>query len=542
MPRKTEPSRHYPTFRSVPCGPWVGMTDTVEPQTARANRAQLFQNCYATTTDTGVAIVGIPGFVQAGTQQGSPGARTWQWFGQFNTANGTKRSLGIIKETVVEYAHGSNTFTTRLTAAEITAGTGAPVLSATARVYCAILNDLLIVSDGVNLPFTWDGTAGAGVVEMDNAAVFYGQPVVYYSKVFGIKNAERDTIVWSEEGLPNTGYEAGGYTNVWNLGGTQGEALFGLTASNEFLGILRPRSTTAIYGPVADQFKSTGTRNAVSERLGTSSPGGTAVLDEGTITLDSDGRPQWWVRGSGYTSDPALWADCENLTRRGYRAGLANVEILPDDTEGLIWVGFPEINQTYVTRWLLYERGGGAPNLVGTVTGFTSQRTGIWEDAEGVRRIVHGGVDDGYAYLHGTQNGTAWDFALAAGTTAIPHTIHFVVPDADIIHEKYYDRLTLESSAPNNQHLSVAVEVPAGVGMAQTLTLEGSGTGSELGSGMLGSFILGGTGVDQKVDLHVHKRGRWAIVRITHQTMNEQFNITQAQIEAFADGREPLVR
>lgn len=542
MPRKPEPSRTYPTFRAIPCGPWEGMTDTVEPQTARENRAQLLQNCYATTTDIGVAIVGIPGFVQAGAQQGSVGARAWQWFGQFNTANGTKRSLGIINGEVVEYNHGTNAFTTRLTGAQITAGTGAPVLSTTARVHCCILNDLLIVSDGVNIPFYWDGTAGGGVTEMTNCPVLYGQPVVYYSKVFGIKNAERDTIVWSEEGLPNTGYEAGGYTNAWNLGGTYGEQLFGLTATNEYLGIVRPRSTTAIYGAVNDQFKTSGTRNAVSERTGTASPGGTLVVDEGTFVLDADGRPQWWVRGSGYAVDPPLWADCETIVRGTYRASLANAEVLSDDTAGLIWVGYPELNQTYVTRWLLYERGAGTPSLVGTVTGFTSQRTGIWEDASGARRIVHGGVDDGYCYLHGTPDGDDWDFAFAGGTVAIPHTVHFVVPDADILHEKYYDRLTLESSASEDQYLSVEVETPNGTTTPVTFTLAGSGTGAIFGTGLFGTAVLGGSGIDQKTDLNVHARGRWAIVHIRHELIGEQFNLTQASIEAFVDGREPLVR
>lgn len=540
MPRKPEPSRTYPAFRSIPCGPWLGMTDTVEPQTARPNRAQLLQNCYATTTDVGVAIVGLPGFVLAGTQQGSIGARVWQWFGQFNTANGTKRSLGIINGTVVEYNHGSNTFTTRLSAANIT-GAGA-TLSASARVYTAILNDLLIVSDGTNVPFYWDGTNGGGVTPMSNCPVLFGQPVIYYSKVIGIKNAERDTIVWSEEGDPNLGYEAGGYINAWNLGGTYGEPLVALTATNEYLGIIRPRSTTAIFGAVNDQFQTSGTRNSVSERTGTTSPGGALVVDEGTFVLDSDNLPQWWVRGSGYAVDPPLWSDCQTTIGQGYRTGLGNAEVLADDTAGLIWVGYPGLNQTYVTKWLLYERSGGTPNLVGTVTGFSSQRTGVWEDAAGRRRVVHGGVDDGYAYLHGYPGGTDWSFAFAAGSQAIPHAIHFVVPDADIIHEKYYDRLTIESSAADDQGLTVDVQTPNGTTAPLLVTLEGSGSGSALGVGALGSFILGGEGIDQKIDLNIHARGRWAVIRIRHAVLGEEFNVTQAQLEAFSDGREPLVR
>jgi hypothetical protein len=510
------------------------MTDTVEPQTARPNRAQLLRNCYATTTDVGVAVVGIPGFEQAGTQQGSVGARTSQWVGQFNTTNGTKRSLWVINGTVQEYNHGTDSFTQRLSNAQI--GT----FSTTARVYGCVFNDYLILSDGVNDAIAWDGTSGGGVTVLTNCPVIYGQPVVYYSKLFVISASERDTILWSEEGTPNTGYDAGGYSNAWNLGGTYAETINALVATNEYLGVIRPRSTTAIYGAVNDEFKSTGTRNAVSERLGTTSPGGVLTTDEGTFVLDADGRPQFWGRGSGYIADPALWADCETHVRTIPRASLPNTEIIADDTAGLIWMGVPESGQTYPTLWLLYERGV-RPSLVGVAGDFTSQRTGVWEDASGVRRVVHTGVDDGYCYLHGTADGTIWDRGFASGTLTLDQTLTFVVPTADTVQDQYFDRLTLESSAQDDMQLTIDAQTPEGLSAPLVATLQGGGSGLVWDVGNWDEASWAGTAVNQKLDCNLHVRGRWATIRIRHGTLGAQFNLTRALIETFVDGREPMV-
>jgi hypothetical protein len=522
----------------VPCGPWEGMTDTIEPQTARPNRAQLLRNCYSTTTDVGVAVVGVPGFELVGTQQGGSGARASQWVGQFNTTNGTKRSLWIINGQIVEYSHGSNTFTVRISAANLS---GASItLSASARVYCTVFNDVLVVSDGVNTPFYWDGTSGGGLTKMTNCPVIYGQPAVYYAKLFVRKAAEPDTIVWSEEGDANLGYEAGGYSNAWNLGGTYAEPLHALIATNEFLGVVRPRSTTAIYGAVNDEFKSTGTRNAVSERIGTVSPGGTLVTDEGTFILDSDGRPQFWAKGGGYISDPPLWADCETNVRNIPRTALANVEMLADDTAGLIWVGLPESGQTYPTLWLLYERAA-RPSLVGVAGDFTSQRTGVWEDANGVRRVVHTGVDDGYCYLHGTPDGNVWDRGFASGTLTQDHTLTFVVPTADTVQDQYFDRLTLESSSDQDMDLTVDTQTPEGLSDAIVFTVAGSGSGLMWDVGNWDDEDWAGTAINQKADCNLHVRGRWAVVRVRHGSLGVPFNITRALIETFVDGREPMV-
>jgi hypothetical protein len=157
-PRKAFPASVYPQPKIIRSGPWKGMRDAQESESADPEYCKLIQNAYASNMFVGVrAISGIPGFAQAGTQLGGVGARTCQWIGQFAKTDGTTKSLVVVNGDLSEYNWGNNTYSTRLTNAQIT-GAGA-TLSTTARVYGLVYNDLLILSDGVNKPFQWDGTS-----------------------------------------------------------------------------------------------------------------------------------------------------------------------------------------------------------------------------------------------------------------------------------------------------------------------------------------------------------------------------------------------
>jgi hypothetical protein len=70
---------------------------------------------------------------------------------------------------------------------------------------------------------------------------------VYYAKLFMLKR-DRKTIVWSEENQPNTGYEAGGYNNAWELTQTSNEPLTAIIGTNEALYYGRKTSVGAIRG------------------------------------------------------------------------------------------------------------------------------------------------------------------------------------------------------------------------------------------------------------------------------------------------------
>ena len=131
--RQPAPSRSLPQFKTVPCGPWEGMTDTREPAAGNPRRAELLENVYATTTDVGVSLVGVPGFrAVGGGPVGSVGFRAAQWIGQFNTPTGINLSILIMGGQIYSYNHGANTFTLQVSTANLTTAT--ITVSASARI------------------------------------------------------------------------------------------------------------------------------------------------------------------------------------------------------------------------------------------------------------------------------------------------------------------------------------------------------------------------------------------------------------------------
>lgn len=539
MPRRAFPASVYPRPQILRTGPWKGMRDAEEPESADPAYAQRLVNCRATATESGIRCVsGIPGFALAATQLGSVGARTCQWLGQFAKTDGTTQSLAVVNGTLSEYDWGGNTWTTRLTQGQIT-GAGA-ALSTTATVYAVVYNDLLILSDGVNQPFQWDGTSGGGVTLLSNAPVAYGQPVIYSEKLVLRKAAEPDTLVWSEEGQPNVGYEAGGYVNAWNLGGTKAERITAFAPRNESLGILRPRSTTEILGQIADQFRTTATRASVSEQLGTTAPGAVLVLDEGTLTVDALGRPQFWAAGGGYVANPPLWDACEQTVRGIAASQVANIQITDDESCGLLWVSFAASGASNLTTHLLFERTGGIPNCVGLAQ-FPAQRMGTWTNTNGERVLVHAGVDDGYVYYHGTPTGTLWNFGYAAGTTAIPHEIRPAPIGTDIGEEKNWDEFSLSAILDTDMTFALDYVTPSQTSSAtQSMAFTGAGAVWDTATWDVDAWASAAGQTRQRVGLDLH--GRWLQPSIRHAGLNEQLCVIMGEAVAFVEGRDPEIR
>lgn len=194
---------------------------------------------------------------------------------------------------------GANPFTKYIATADFAGASGGAVtFAATGLVYVVNYNGTLIFSDGTNTPFSWDGTSGGGLVKLTNCPALYGQPVVYYGKVFGIKASDRRVLVWSEEYAANTGYEAGGYNNAWTLAQTSQDPLVCLIATNQALYYFRRFGVGAITGAVTPDFASTGTLDAISYRIGTPSPKGALLGPDGSIWFsDYDDRP-WRIVGT----------------------------------------------------------------------------------------------------------------------------------------------------------------------------------------------------------------------------------------------------
>lgn len=224
---------------------------------------------------------------------------------EFAKANGNRERVIIAGGEIFSLANWTGaSWTTEITGAQLTAAS--ITLKTTGRVWSVVLNGNLVVSDGVNTPFMWDGTGGGGLTLLSNAPVFYGPPTIYAGKVFGIKNAERDTMVWSEENDPTTGYEAGGFNNSWSLTQTGDKALEAIKGTNDALFFWRIDSIGAIQGKVTPTFRSEATDDLISEGIGTRFPDAILVHGRDIWFADQRGRFQVLHIDSGLRT-PAPW-------------------------------------------------------------------------------------------------------------------------------------------------------------------------------------------------------------------------------------------
>lgn len=225
----------------------------------------------------------------------------------FRTDDGTVRDMFVINGELWRRSSGDLTkdvSTTNLTSASIT-------LNSSGRVYFTEFNNTLVVSDGTNTPFTWDGTAGAGgLTKLTNAPVAYGPPTSYYAKLFFVKNTARDTIVWSEENAANTGYEAGGATNVWQLTQSGAGPLHRILGRNDALYYWRRGSIGTILGAVTTDFTASGTHDNLSQEIGTIAPESVVEYEGYIWFVDAQGRP--WRFAPGGTLEP-VWTNVAAL-------------------------------------------------------------------------------------------------------------------------------------------------------------------------------------------------------------------------------------
>lgn len=173
-------------------------------------------------------------------------------------------------------------------------------ISTTARIFCTSIANLLIVSDGVNRPWTWDQATGtATYIQYDTAHSMwnaYGPPRVYGAKLFFIVNtvngaSQRTDIAWSEESSPATGYFQDGFDNTWTLTQTNADGLYCLMATNSALYYFRRGSIGAIYGAVASDFRTSATQDSVSLTVGTTNPASVIQAGDYIWWADSLGRP-----------------------------------------------------------------------------------------------------------------------------------------------------------------------------------------------------------------------------------------------------------
>ena len=534
MPRTLRrPPRAQARRQTFTFGPFKGMRHLTDPTASSEDHARLLRNCYTLDPHLNTRVVGRPGFALIGAQLGTSGRRTPQWIGQLTQLDGTRYTIAIVGGYVYTLNWSTEAWTEVLTDSDFSSAS--ITFSQTARVYAVTFANELVVSDGVNVPWSWDGTTNGGLTKLTNAPVFFGQPVVHFGKLMGIDAANRSDIQWSEENQANTGYDAGNYNNVWTLGQTDTDALFRLAPSNELLYVFRARSMTAIAGAVTPEFSSTGTREAISSTVGTTSPACVFFEGNNIMFADADGNPYLLPPGGTPISYWEYFSDTiEDLDP----TKVTEMEGFWDPTLELSRICFEDTAASARSKQMLIHAGGTAlsPDIsyaAAVFDGYEFSRIGVVENASGAPRVLHADVN-GFLYVHGTRHGSTWD----DNGDAIQHEVlsHYVAYSEDV--EWHWDRLdfvfvsttdltdlVFTTTTPYGDSDSITVSDPAGFALWDEAVWD---TDAWVNNANIGHNAIG-------VDAY----GYYCVVRLQHSTASERFGLLGMKLRGEVVGSFP---
>lgn len=519
------PRRQVKPYRQLTAGPFVGMRDSLDPlASSDPTRALSILNMRPLELDKPSSFVGRPGFDQAGSQLGASNKRTGQLVYQFTKLDGTEITLAIVGgQGIYTYNWSTETWSQSVSVANLT--TASITLSETARCYAATFTDKVLISDGANTPFLWDGTSGAGgLTSLTNCPVLYGQPRVHYAKVFGIKSAERSVQVWSEENDATIGYEAAPYSNTWQLGQTDQEALVALAPTNDAEYYFRARSAGAILGAVTPEFTTDGTHEGVSQSVGTASPDGTVVVGGRVFFIDADGQPH--VIDGGRAKP--IFDDLRETIRTLDKAKLSQAIARYDPTLGLVLFGVVESSQSLPSAILAYNPILDVP--VSVWTGFTFNTFGVVKNGAGVPVLMHLS-NDGYAYDHGAPDGSLWSDELNAATQGIRHQVETCHLGADHRFEKRFPRAdVLLRAAADGSDIAITYTTPYG-SPDTNITASVDGGQADWDEVDWDEFVWGSDVVERHVPVGLRAMGRWVRIRLVHSTVGEQFGVESVAVE-----------
>jgi hypothetical protein len=534
--RLTAPKRTIPAVspKRVVAGPFIGMRDSLDPAVSNDPKyARVLQNMMPLALDGPTSFVSRPGFDKLlSSQLGAAETRTGQLVHQFINSAGTELTLLIVGGKAYSYFP-------LLDLASAPSGT---VGDTSARYYAVTFGSVAIYHDGVAQPAAFDGALFPGTT-ISAAPILYGQPVVYYAKLFGIKSTERNVIVWSEENDETIGYETVPYSNSWELGQTSQEPLYALAATNEALYYFRARSIGKITGAVTPDFATDGTHEGISQSVGTISPDGVCVVGERVFFLDAGGRPHVIERGQAVP----LFDDLTETIRLIDKTKLSKAVTRYDPSTGLVRFGVVELGQNYPSMTLLYnpvlsvsvgvERG-----YTFTAMGVTTPRlttaapAGTEQDAPALLHLS----EDGYAYIHGTPNGSIWSDYFNAGTVAISHVVETCHLATDSREEKRYPRTDLALRADQDYTaISVRHITPYGSSTAVTGTVTRSGPRYGAITSLYGASCYGSGISETHLPIGVNQVGRWIRHRITHAVAGERFGFTSLSTQVIPAGDAP---
>lgn len=340
------------------------------------------------------------------------------------------------------------------------------VINTTGRVYLVGFAGEVVVSDGVNNAWAYDPVTNTGRNIPIATGPWYGQPVVYYAKLFWINAANRIEIGWSEEGTLDLGGTISittpaplTYNNAWELRQTAEEPLVALAATNAQLYYFREASIGAIGGAVSTDFQTTGVHDGVSSTVGTLSPMGVHVENDTSVWFIDQLGVLCRVAGSSGVErfDDDTDADRASLVDDQ----LAKAWLAPARDVGAMLCALPRVSTTLVDVMVFSLLTDGESRLGsywgtwahGAVRGVDFALGAECVDDTGERRVLM--LDtDGDAYVLQARIGTlaAFDRYLGSVTVPVPEVrveTHF--EDGDGLEtEVVWDTVTVLAGDPES--------------------------------------------------------------------------------------------
>lgn len=531
----------FPRYLEVQAGPWNTLNDSLDTYNAAPDVAKRLDNVYSLD---GASTLGRPGVVKRGGV--APG--TLQAHGQLTTPSGTEITYRIANGVIQTYSWGGDAWTTQVSAANLT--TAGITLSTTARCACVNFNGKLVVSDGINKAFQWDGTAGAGglAILTQASSAWYGMPWVKDAKLFAIQNAgatSRRTIEWSNENDATAGYATASQT--WTLGQVSETPLTAGVGLNDAMVVFRERMHQPIIGQVTATFKTSATRASLSENIGTASPFAMAVWNNRIFFIDADGRPQVTSASTGMLYDAAvstgpdsapIWKNVREFSKTVDRTKLATkacAAIFP--ALNLVMLGFPQTTSTHASVWVMIDPLRNVP--VSLWSGFEFVCPAQVKDASGVPYVMLGDGSN-YSYTYGDLNAGPFDDQLNSGTVAVAHAIEGTPLSPDRDTEAAWTEASLTLRLYSNQTLGVSFRSPNGTTSAQTTYV--TGAASFWDSAVWDTSKWSSDATERNVNVGMRTWGRWVAPIITHATVGEQFGIVGITVHGAQMRDDPSVR
>lgn len=500
------------------------MSDATVPS-GDPSTATMIYNAYPVNPQTSRRIVGRPGVNHINTVTAGLGQLGFQ----YRKLNGTIYTVVIVKGLFYTINWATNVLTN--------ISLGAITLQTTDKIYATVLADKMIISDGVSKPFTWDGTT---FVSMSNCPVLFGQPEIYYAKMFGIIAANPVQIVWSEENDPYTGYDTQTnpatlalYDNQWILGQTSQDRVYVLKATADALYFSRARSWSMITGAVTSTFRSSGTREAVSSTIGCTLPSSCIFRNDEIWFQDRDGY--FWYIPVGGQPRP-IW--------EGYRETISGADKDPPATTGgranlCSMVDWPLIPLVMATVAIV--NGNAWRYRILTWNPETKEPQGVWDlpttvepthlaavhDLNELHRVILVLDENGHVMVLGTPQAGPWQDATYAGNVAITHQVTGAELGWTTSQEMDFDYITAMFFGTALTGATIGYTSPTRATSVPQATVNQTALA---------------TAAEIRRKVGIRNQGRWIQPTVIHNQINEQFSFLGFEIGAYLRENAPRLK